>query len=108
MTLGLLTLAKIKMAMQVIKLKSEHFNRRVNDNLIKTGYFCLVIFLPIGRWCIRDKLEAGWREDSWLFRFYLLENFISYVEKCIQNQFVIILDLSECSYRKVAHYESNS
>lgn len=66
----------------------------------------VVFFVPIGRWCIRDRLEEGLKEDSWLFRFHLLENFIHHVEQSTKNQFVIILDLSECSYRKVAHYES--
>ncbi|CAL8111774.1 unnamed protein product [Orchesella dallaii] len=72
--------------------------------LDKDGY--AVMFLPIGRWCIREKIEKGHKDDAWLFRFHLLETFIHHVEQSTQKQFVIILDLSECSYKKVAHYET--
>lgn len=65
-----------------------------------------VMYLPIGRWNIRDKIEAGYKEDAFKFRFHLLEFFMHYVNKTKQHQFVIILDLAECSYRKVAHMET--
>jgi hypothetical protein len=65
-----------------------------------------VMYLPIGRWNIRDKIELGFKDDAFTFRFHILERFMHYVQKTKQYQFVIVLDLTDCSYRKVAHMES--
>jgi hypothetical protein len=65
-----------------------------------------VMYLPIGRWNIRDKIEMGFKEDAFTFRFHILENFMHHVEQTQQYQFVIVLDLTDCSYRKVAHKET--
>jgi len=71
-------------------------------------YYCLILvmYLPIGRWNIRDKIELGYKDDAFTFRFHILEKFMHYVEQTQQYQFVIVLDLTDCSYRKVAHRES--
>jgi len=62
-----------------------------------------VMYVPIGKWCIRDRIEQGLKDEAFQFRFSILEKFMKYVSETKQSQFVIVLDLKECTYRKVAH-----
>lgn len=66
-----------------------------------------VIYTPIGRWNIRDRINDGYLEEIMQGRFYSLEGVImKAVRDSGMGQFVCILDLEEVSFYKVAHVES--
>lgn len=64
------------------------------------------MYVPIGKWNIREIIEQGHKDEAFLFRFSILEQFMHFVRQTKQYQFVIILDLKECTYWKVAHTAS--
>jgi len=61
------------------------------------------VYIPIGRWHIRDIIEDGYKEEAFQIRFKVLENIINWVNETQRYQFVIIFDMQECTYRKIAH-----
>jgi hypothetical protein len=66
-----------------------------------------VIYTPLGRWNIRDRIKDGYLEETLRGRFYLLEGIVmAAIRQSTKSQFVLIVDLAELSFYKVAHMES--
>lgn len=69
-----------------------------------------VIYVPLGRWNIRDRLKDGYLDATLEGRFYLLEGVIMAAvrQSTRRQQFVLVVDLAELSFYKVAHMDSKT
>ncbi|OXA64813.1 SEC14-like protein 2 isoform X1 [Folsomia candida] len=67
-----------------------------------------VIYVPLGRWNIRDRLKDGYLDATLEGRFYLLEGVIMAAvrQSTRRQQFVLVVDLAELSFYKVAHMDT--
>jgi len=67
-----------------------------------------VFYFPSGRWEVRMMITNGWRSMMEKTIYYTMASIMKAIDgdKGGHEQFVIIIDLAEMTYWKIAHYES--
>jgi len=67
-----------------------------------------VFYFPSGRWEVRMMITNGWRSMMEKTIYYTMASIMKAIDgdKGGHEQFVIIIDLAEMTYWKIAHYET--